>query len=270
MKITVANRLMGLDFLLQYRTAAANTPPSDPFLFDVDSVLALHFDMPSIQSIMIKNDPECLVLGYTQSMMGFLFFQPKPERIEMIGLGGGSLAKYCLRYLTDTHFTAIEINPKVIALRNKFSIPPDNERFKVICANGADYVRNRTEKVDVLLIDGFKLNGQPESLSSVDFYDNCYAKLNDGGVMVVNLLEDGSYYDTYTARILDSFKDQVLLVDAESRGNKIAFACKGDNFPPSLANIQKLVCALEPKHRLPVQNIAQKITLSIKETSKQS
>jgi spermidine synthase len=75
----------------------------------------------------------------------------------------------------------------VIALRNQFSIPPDNEHFKVICANGADYVRNHTEKVDALLIDGFKLNGQPESLSSADFYNNCYAKLNDGGVMAVNL-----------------------------------------------------------------------------------
>ncbi|ESS67391.1 hypothetical protein MGMO_167c00120 [Methyloglobulus morosus KoM1] len=95
----------------------------------------------------------------------------------------------------------------------------------MICANGADYVRNHTEKVDVLLIDGFKLNGQPESLSSADFYNNCYAKLNDGGVMAVNLLKD-YYYATYTSRIRSSFKNKVLLVDAETQGNKIAFACK--------------------------------------------
>ncbi|MGZ8163229.1 MAG: spermine/spermidine synthase domain-containing protein [Methylobacter sp.] len=243
---------------------------SDPLLFDGDggSALVLHFDMDAMQSAMIKDDPECLVLGYTHTMMGFLFFQPEPERIEMIGLGGGSLAKYCLRYLPDAHFTAIEINPKVIALRNQFSIPPDNEHFKVICAKGADYVRNHTEKVDVLLIDGFKLNGQPESLSSADFYNNCYAKLNDGGVMVVNLLADDNHYDTYTSRIRNSFKNKVLLVDAETQGNKIAFACKGDNFPPSFADIQKLVCALGPKHRLPLQSIAQKIFLSIRETAK--
>lgn len=259
-----------IDFLSQYLTATLQNPSSDPFLFDGGSALVLHFDMAAMQSAMIKNDPECLVLGYTHTMMGFLFFQPEPERIEMIGLGGGSLAKYCLRYLPDAHFTAIEINPKVIALRNKFSIPPDNERFKVICANGADYVRNCTEKVDVLLIDGFKLYGQPESLSSVEFYDNCYAKLNDGGVMVVNLLENGNHYDTYTSRIRDCFKDKVLLVDSISSGNKIAFACKGDYFPPSLATIQDLVCVLGSKHRLFLQNIAEKITVSISETSKQS
>ena len=232
--------------------------------------MVLHFDMAAMQSAMIKDDPECLVLGYTHTMMGFLFFQPEPERIEMIGLGGGSLAKYCLKYLPGAHFTAIEVNPKVIALRSKFSIPPDNERFKVICANGADYVGNCTEKVDVLLIDGFKLNGLPESLSSAEFYDNCYAKLNDGGVMVANLLADDNHYDTYTSRIRDCFKDKVLLVDSISSGNKIAFACKGGNFPPSLANIQDLACVLGPKHRLFLQNIAQNITVSIREASKQS
>jgi spermidine synthase len=253
-----------------FRLKYFHNPTSDPFLFEDVSALVLHFDMDAMQSAMIKDDPECLVLGYTHTMMGFLFFQPEPERIEMIGLGGGSLAKYCLRYLPDAHFTAIEINPKVIALRNKFSIPPDNERFKVICANGADYVRNRTEKVDVLLIDGFKLNGQPESLSSTEFYANCYARLKDGGVMVVNLLGNGNHYATYTSRILDCFKDKVWLVDSISSGNKIAFVCKGDNFPPSLANIQELVCVLGPKHRLPLQSIAQKIILSIRETSRQS
>jgi hypothetical protein len=38
---------------------------------------------------MIKNDPEFLALGYTKTMMGFLFFQPNPKSIAMIGLGGG-------------------------------------------------------------------------------------------------------------------------------------------------------------------------------------
>ncbi len=254
------------DFLSRYRMATSHNPLGVPFLTEGVSALTLHFNIGAIQSLMIKNDPEFLALGYTKTMMGFLFFQPNPKSIAMIGLGGGALAKYCLRYLNDAHFTAIEINPKVIALRNQFSIPPDNERFKVICANGADYVRNHTEKVDVLLIDGFKLNGQPESLSSADFYNNCYAKLNDGGVMAVNLLKD-CYYATYTSRIRSSFKNKVLLVDAETQGNKIAFACKGGNFPPSFADIQKLVCALGPKHRLPLQSIAQKIFLSIRETA---
>ena len=44
-------------------------------------------------------------------MMGFLLFQPAPARIAMIGLGGGSLAKYCALKLPEADFTAIERRP---------------------------------------------------------------------------------------------------------------------------------------------------------------
>jgi spermidine synthase len=222
--------------------------------------------MDAVQSIMFKHDPDFLVLVYTQLMMGFLFFQPAPKRIEIIGLGGGSLAKYCVKYLPEAHVIAIEINPKVIALRNQFSIPMDNERFQVVCANGADYVRDHVEKVDVLLVDGFKSHGQAASLCNTEFYANCYARLNDGGIMAVNFLQDGEHDDTYLSRIRDCFNDKVLQIDCKNRANKIAFAYKGDHFPPSPAYLQELIDVLSPKHRLPLHNIVEKIALSIQES----
>ena len=63
-------------------------------------------------------DPSALDLEYTQTMMGFLLFLPQPQRIAMIGLGGGSLAKFCHRYLPRTRIQVVEINPHVIALRD--------------------------------------------------------------------------------------------------------------------------------------------------------
>ncbi|MFP3747784.1 spermidine synthase, partial [Achromobacter sp. SIMBA_011] len=85
-------------------------------------------------------DPVRLELGYTRVMMGFLLLQPAPARISMLGLGGGSLAKYCYRHLPDSAMEAVEINPQVIALRDVFRIPHDDARFAVVCADGADYV----------------------------------------------------------------------------------------------------------------------------------
>jgi spermidine synthase len=155
----------------------------------------------------------------------------------MIGLGSGAIAKYCYKYLPRSQFTAIEINPKVITLRNTFNIPKDDGRFKIICANGCDFVRRGGGKLDVLLVDGFKLHGQPKSLVSREFYDNCYAKLSNDGIMVINFLVD-SPYDEYVSRIENSFNEKVLLIDSETPGNKIAFVGKGDNFPPALASRQ--------------------------------
>lgn len=229
-------------------------------------MLFMHFvDITRMQSAMRKHEPDYLVLGYTRTMMGFLFFQSQPERILMIGLGGGSLAKYCRRHLPDTHFTAVEINPEVIVLRDKFSIPPDGACFKVICANGADYVSNQSEKVDVLIVDGFNHLGQPTCLSSAGFYDNCYDTLRDGGVMVVNLLMSDLKYGTYVSRMRDSFEDKVVVVDAEEHGNKIAFAYKGSASPPSIERLQEQLRTLGPKHAFPLHKTAQKLLQRLKQ-----
>lgn len=253
------------DFLFEYLSSLPQTLAGKPFLYEGESDITLHFDFSSTQSHMFKADPDKLVLGYTRTMMGFLLFQPKPERIAMIGLGGGSLAKYCLRHVPDAHFTAVEINPGVIALRDKFRIPPDGPNFKVICANGAVYVRNHSELVDVLLVDGFDRDGQPGELCSAGFYDHCYAKLRDGGVLVANMLCGDSKFGTYAARIRESFDDQVVIVEAEEWGNKIAFAYKGKSFPPLPATMSERVRDLGPTHTVALHTIAQKVIGRLKQ-----
>ncbi len=55
--------------------------------------------------------------------MGFLLFNPRPQHIGMIGLGGGSIQKYCHRYLPHTEISVAEINPDVITLRDCFRVP---------------------------------------------------------------------------------------------------------------------------------------------------
>lgn len=253
------------DFWFGYQASLPQTLAGKPFLYEGDRYITLHFDFSATQSHMRKTDPDKLMMGYTRTMMGFLLFQPKPERIAMVGLGGGSLAKYCLRHVPDVHFTAVEINPDVIILRDKFGIPPDGPNFKVVCADGAVYVRDRFEPVDVLLVDGFDRDGQPGQLGSAEFYDHCYTKLRDGGVLVVNLLERDNNFGTYTARIRESFDDQVVVVEAEERGNKIVFAYKGRNFPPLATTMSKLVRDLGPTHTVALRTIAQKVIRRLKQ-----
>lgn len=254
---TPATRLK--NFQEQFKKASSTNSPDEPFVFEESATLSMHFDMHSIQSVMLKNDPDALVLNYTRTMMGFLLFKPAPEHIAMIGLGGGSLAKYCIKYMPDTRLTVVEINAQVIALRDKFHIPADNCKFSILHADGADYIANKSDKVDVLLIDGFDEDGHPAKLSSAGFYDNCYAKLQDDGVMVVNLLGSDAKFGTYTARMRDSFEDKVVVVNSEDDSNKIAFAFKGNHFPIAKDILSERISALESKHPIPLHNIAQQI-----------
>ncbi len=91
----------------------------------------------------------------------------------MVGLGGGSLAKYCLRTLPETRFTAVEINPAVIALRDRFDIPPDDDRFRVVWQTVRTTCVTAEDAPDVLLVDGFVAAGLPPRLGSADFYADC-------------------------------------------------------------------------------------------------
>ena len=230
-----------------------------PLLHEENGELSLHFSFPTIQSRMLKADPERLILDYTRTMMGFLLVLPKPERIAMIGLGGGSLAKYCRRRLPEADFTAVELLPEVIALRQAFGIPGDDSRFRIICADGADFVRGESEAFDVLLIDGFDRGGQPGQLCSAAFYDNCHAALRPGGVLVVNLCADDSACGLYIGRIGDSFDQKTIVVTADEGENKIVFACKDGAFPPTFSALTGRLRALESLHPVDLDQTAQKI-----------
>ncbi|MEI7431291.1 MAG: transferase [Betaproteobacteria bacterium] len=241
-----------------------NTPRTSsateaPLICEENGELSLHFNFPTIQSRMLKSDPTRLILDYTRTMMGFLLLLANPERIAMIGLGGGSLAKYCSNKLPETDFTSIEVSADVIALRNDFGIPPDNSKFRIICADGAEFVRRETGVYDVLLVDGFDHSGQPEQLCSSFFYDNCYTSLRPRGILVVNLCADDPLLENYLSRLDVSFDGQLVLAEADEGENMIVFACKGISFPPKLSEITERLRLLELQHPVDLDKTAQKI-----------
>jgi len=204
-----------------------SAPFAKPFVYESLSAKALHFSYGEIQSRMQLQDPSALDLEYTRTMMGFLMFQPEPTRIAMIGLGGGSLPKFCHRYLPRADIRVVEINPHVIALRDEFHVPRDGTRFRIVHDDGATFVRYSPNRFDVLLVDGFDIDGLPEQLSSQRFYDDCFEALLPGGILVVNLHHDHPQYEVHVDRIGRSFDRKALVVDNGEPQNCIVFARKG-------------------------------------------
>lgn len=216
----------------------------------------LHFDGLIIQSQMSLDDPDTLALDYTRTMMAFLLLSPSPRHIAMIGLGGGSLAKYCLRTLPHTRFTAVDIDPAVIALRDAFDIPRDDSRLEIRCEDGAKFVRDHELAPDVLIVDGFDLSGQPPQLCSAGFYDHCHSLLAADGTLVVNLWSGDPRYGLYTSRIRDSFENRVIVMRAPEDHNHIVFACKNGPFPPPRARLLERARALAAAHPVDMPALA--------------
>lgn len=195
-----------------------------PFVYETLDTRAMQFSICEIQSRMQVQDPHALDLAYTRTMMAFLLFVPRPEALAMIGLGGGSLAKFCHRELPDTRIEVVEINPHVIALREQFQVPRDDARFHVRRGDGAHFVRDAHARLDVLLVDGFDHDGQPPALCSQAFYDDCRRSLRPDGLLVVNLHTAHAEFRRHAARLKRAFDGDVLLVGDQACSNTIAFA----------------------------------------------
>ena len=217
---------------------------------DERGVRSLHVGGEAIQSSMKLGDPYALALDYTRCMMAFLLFHPEPQRALMIGLGGGSLAKFFHRRLRSTHVRVVELDPRIIATaRTHFALPPDDERLSVEAGDGAEALS--PECCDVLVVDAFHDELHVPELASPEFYDAAFLALAPRGVLVVNFMDDDPRFDQYLQRLETAFGGAVVAMRALYDPNIIAFALKG--LPPSVEweELRRRAARLEARFELP-------------------
>ncbi|CDG83845.1 putative Spermidine synthase [Janthinobacterium agaricidamnosum NBRC 102515 = DSM 9628] len=189
---------------------------------------SLEFKPGMIQSEMRLSRPDQLVLRYARAMMCFALFNPQPRHIVMVGLGGGSLAKFCHRHFPSARITVLELRADVIALRDHFMIPPDDARFRVIHTDAVTYIRRHPGSADVLLVDGFDESGLPPALGSARFYADCRRALVAGGVLAANIFSYDPHYAAMLDRLEVVFRRRVCALDGIAGNNHIIFAVRQD------------------------------------------
>jgi spermidine synthase len=200
-----------------------------PFIEDCGPLRYLHFDLDNVQSVMRHDDPDALCLAYTRKMMTFLLFNAEPRRILLLGLGGGSLAKFCYRHLPGAQITVLEIDPNVLALREEFQVPPDDERFRVVQGDGVAYIggcaprtnSERPAREDVILVDACDRDGLSPTLAAPDLYANLRRRLAVGGVLVMNVCGEPEEIESHIARIRGVFGERLISQPPKEDGNLI-------------------------------------------------
>ncbi|MBK6656083.1 fused MFS/spermidine synthase [Zoogloea sp.] len=235
-----------------------------PFIIDDGTTRSLHFSLSLIQSTMSLKDPFALELDYTQAMMSFLLFLPKPRNILMLGLGGGSLAKFCYRNVGSARITVVEIDPRVIAFRDQFELPPDDERLQVREGDGADAVIESGgwgERPDVIVMDAFDRHGISGSVNSRYFYQTVHDALAGRGVMVANLAGERLDRAAHLAMIAEVFDDRVLTMSLAD-GNDIVLAIRAPGFAPRWREIGNQAKALRQRTGLDFPKFAERLERS--------
>jgi spermidine synthase len=171
-------------------------------------------------------DPYALALDYTRCMMAFLLFHAEPREALMVGLGGGSLAKFFYRRLRKASIRVIELDARVVAAaREHFCVPPDGERFRIEIGDGAEALF--PECCDTLVIDAFEDELHVPQLASREFYDGAFLALREPGAMVVNFMNDDPKFDLTLQRLERAFGGAVIVMPALYDPNILVFALKG-------------------------------------------
>ncbi len=227
------------------------------------NIRSLHLGSDTVQSSMNLDRPSELVLSYSRAMMGWLLLAERlpqhitqiglgggsfarwlllaerlPQHITQIGLGGGSFARWIDTYLPDTRQTAVDINPQVIAIaRNLFELPFEGEKFEIIEADGAEYIKVFRHNTDVILVDGFDGEQIIDTLVEEPFFRDCRNALSSDGIFVTNWWSGDKRYQRFIERLLSVFEGRVLELPAESHGNVAVMAFQSS---PKEQNIDKL------------------------------
>ena len=217
------------------------TPSDVPLVRTRGNRRTLEFAPGDIQAEMLLSRPHALALAYTRAMMCFALFVPDPVHIVMVGLGGGSLLKFCRRHFPRARITVLELRADVIALREQFHIPPDDARLRVLQADAAAWLATSPEKADVLIVDGFDRDGLPPSLANPVFYRDCRRVLVEGGVLVANVFTYDPRHDGVLEDLARVFDGRTCWFDKAAGNNRIAFALRSANGATRAARLQRLL-----------------------------
>lgn len=228
-----------------------------PFVLEHDGLRSLHFSLHYVQSTMRIDSPEALDLAYTRKMMAFLLFNCRPRKLLLLGLGGGSLAKFCYRHLPAAQITVLEVDPHVIAFRKAFRVPADDDRFTIVHADGARYIAEQAGRTDVLLVDAFDQDGVAPSLAHSSFYENASRCLSANGILVMNIAGDKSGYGPHLEHISDVFGDRVIAMSVKDDGNFVVLAFKNPQFTPRWTWLKSIAVERQKRFGLDFPRYAQ-------------
>jgi spermidine synthase len=218
----------------------------------------LHVGGEAIQSAMRLDDPFALELDYTRCMMAFLLFHPAPRRALMIGLGGGSLAKFFHRRLGGLRTHVLEYDERVIATaRALFHVPPDDARLRIEHGDGVEALA--PECCDLLVVDGFEDEATPSALVSQAFFDAAWCALQEPGALVMNFMNDDPQFDRNLQRIERAFDGAVIAFQSLRDPNIVVLGLKGA--PPGVGwrELRARAVVLERTYGLPFPRYVERL-----------
>ena len=111
------------------------------------------------------------------------------EKILILGVAGGSVVKTLVNEIKfEGKIIGVELDPDIIKIANTYFEIDKIKSLEIIMANAEDFVRNKKENFDLIIIDIFQDNFMPEFLFEEFFINNVIENLNNNGFIIFNTM----------------------------------------------------------------------------------
>lgn len=141
----------------------------------------------------LKN-PHQLLIPYTRAMFAGYLFRPRPEKVLIVGLGGGAMVQFLKHHQPELQVHAIDIDPEVIRIADEYFGTKPTDNIRITAVDGFEYLKETDNRYDVVFMDAFLKpssdtdgTGVPLRLKTIKFLKQVQSKLTDGGVVVFNI-----------------------------------------------------------------------------------
>ncbi len=213
-----------------------------------------------VQSRLDPRAPLDLLSPYTQAMLLALVWCPQPQRILLVGLGGGRLQMLLHHVFESAQLDTVELDPLVVALATRFFGFFPDERQSAVIADGRAHVRALAAGTmyDLIMLDAYRADGVSPHLLTHDFYAECRARLGPHGLLVSNLHASTPVYDaarrTFAAAFPYTAACSVL------SGNVIVTGSDTTALDPRIMRDQATLAARSETSGLPLAAWAQNVS----------
>ena len=147
-----------------------------------------------IQSMVNMKRPYELLNAYCRAMFASYLVQPHPQRVLIVGLGGGAMVHFLEHYDKDLRVDALEIDPVVAQAADRFFNVRTRGNVRVLVVDGFRFLEETDQTYDVIYMDAFlkpseqtDSTGKPLSLKTERFYKEMQKHLSQPGVVVFNV-----------------------------------------------------------------------------------
>jgi spermidine synthase len=178
----------------------------------------------------------------------------------MVGLGGGSMAKWVYKHLPRTRTVAIEVDLRVVSAAHRmFHLPIGRKRLRVLVDDGAEYVERHPRSADILFLDAFVNHRQAPSIRTAAFYQAARAALKRDGVLVINFMSDDPGLRAYLRRLAEAFNGRLACLRAIGEDNIVVFAFADDPGVITPASLVGRAISLQRQYGLEFRTFAEKL-----------